>query len=216
MNTNRLTIRLENALLNKSNLRHVGGFVLFTLLVPLLTLLRGIRVRILLILVQLPIFSLLGRTVLVPLGNTKDKYVRREGSIKIIITSHVRLMSPDVIKIIRMHLTLIANNRTPTTIPTTIQLLPMTMTGLMTLRHSTINNSATVNTLPIERRVFCVFHLCVMIPVATKNFMRLFPRRLRLVDRVYSLVLARRLTSIMFRQILNGVHRKLIRYIVLL
>ena len=211
-----LHINFRGTLLGGDGLQRVNDFQVFVLLMPLLALLQNVHIRVLLVLIRFPVFDLLEHAVLIPLKGAGGGGVQQRNDVGIVVANCVQLVNPGVVGVVHVRLALVTSGEAPATVPAAVRLLPVAVANLAALHCDAVGGDTAIGTLPVGEQIFYIFRLYMVVPVAARGFVQLFPQRLHIPSHLLDLLIVHHLTEVIFQRILGKIRQCLVHGVMLL
>ena len=181
---------------------------------PLLALLQNIHIR-LLHFFWLQYFRL-KYAILVPGKGAGGGCMQQRDNIGIVVADRIQLVDPGIVGVVHVLLTLITGGEAPATVPVAIRLFPVAVADLAALHRDTVGGNAAIDTLPVREQRFHILRFHMVVPVATRGLVQLFPQYLHLISHIRNLILAHHLADVVFQRGMDKVRQDLIHGLVFL
>ena len=183
---------------------------------PLLALLQNVHIRVLLVLIRFPVFDLLEHTVLIPLKGAGGGGVQQRNDVGIVVANCVQLVNPGIVGVVHVLIALVTGSEAPAAVPVAIRLFPVAVADLAALHRDTVGGNAAIDTLPVREQRFHILRFHMVVPVATRGLVQLFPQYLHLISHIRNLILAHHLADVVFQRGMDKVRQGLVHCVMLL
>ena len=142
--------------------------------------------------------------------------MQQRDNIGIVVADRIQLVDPGIVGVVHILLTLITGGEAPATVPAAVRLLPVAVAHLAALYCDAVGGNAAIDTLPVREQRFHILRFHMVVPVATRGLVQLFPQYLHLISHIRNLILAHHLADVVFQRGMDKVRQGLIHGVVLL